>query len=369
MRKLMKSTVAAGACALVFGAVAPAMASETDTASTAGIEGYSANVEAEAVSTLVAERGLDRAEAVELLRKQDAAVRSLDAALAQLGDRAAGGYLDDAGNPVVNVVSKTAAAAVEGTGVTAKLVSHTTAELEAAKAALEALPAVADTTIATDPTTNQVVLTIGTEADDTEAADLVAEARKLGDKVRVEYVAGGFDVAIYGGEAITGGGSRCSAGFNVNSGGQNYIVDAGHCTGAVSQWNVGPSVDASFPGNDYGLIRNDTGSAPGAVSLYDGSAQPITSASNAYVGQSICKSGSTTGLTCGTVQATNVTVNYAEGAVHQLVQTSASVNSGDSGGALFAGSVGLGITSGMGGGSSFFQPLTEALSAYGVQLN
>lgn len=366
MKKLMKSTVAAGACALVFGVVVPSTASAV---TEPRIEGYSVNVQNEAVSALIAERGVTQAEAETILRTQQHSVQALDTVLAQLGERAVDGYLDASGQPVVNVVSEAAAAVVERAGVTAKVVEHTAAELEAARAALESLPSVADTAIGTDPTTNQVVLTIGAEADDAEVAELLAEAERFGDRVRVDRVAGGFDVAIYGGEAITGGGSRCSAGFNVNSGGQNYIVDAGHCTGAVSQWNVGPSVGASFPGDDYGLIRNDTGSAPGAVSLYDGTVQQINSASNAYVGQSICKSGSTTGLTCGTVQAINVTVNYPQGAVHELVQTSASVNSGDSGGALFAGSVGLGITSGMGGGSSYFQPLTEALSAYGVSLN
>ncbi|WP_197320605.1 S1 family peptidase [Saccharomonospora sp. NB11] len=365
MKRLTKTTVAAGACALAFGALAPAaMASAASTS--AEVEGYSASVQTEAVSALVAERGIDRAEAIELLQKQDAAVAALDSALEQLGARAAGGYLDASGTPVVNVVSDAAAASVAGSGVVTKVVEYSTAELEAARAAL---PTVVGTAVATDPTTNQVVVTVAEEADATEVAELEAAAQRLGDAVRVEHVDGEFELAIYGGEAITGGGSRCSAGFNVNSGGQNYIVDAGHCTGAVSQWNVGPSVGASFPGNDYGLIRNDTGSAPGAVSLYNGSTQAISSASNASVGQSICKSGSTTGLTCGTVTATNVTVNYAEGAVHQLVQTSASVNSGDSGGALFAGSTALGITSGMGGGSSFFQPVTEALSAYGVSLN
>lgn len=366
MKKLMKSTVAAGACALVFGVVVPSTASAV---TGPGIEGYSADVQAEAVSALVAERGVTQAEAETILRTQASDVQALDSVLAKLGERAVDGYLDASGQPVVNVVNEVAAAAVEQAGLTAKIVEHTAEELQVARAALESLSTVADTAIATDPTTNQVVVTVAAEADDAEVADLVAAAERFGDQVRVDHVAGGFDVAIYGGEAITGGGSRCSAGFNVNSGGQDYIVDAGHCTGAVSEWNVGPSVDASFPGDDYGLIRNDTGSAPGAVSLYDGSVQEIDSASDAYVGQSICKSGSTTGLTCGTVQATDVTVNYAEGSVHELVQTSASVNSGDSGGALFAGSVGLGITSGMGGGSSYFQPLTEALNAYGVSLN
>ncbi len=270
---------------------------------------------------------------------------------------------------MVNVVEGAAATAVSEPGVTTRVVSRSSAELDAARAELEAVSGATHSTIATDPRTNQVVLTVADDADDAAAADLLAAADGLGDAVRVEHVDGGFEKAIYGGEAITGGGTRCSAGFNASSGGQNYVVDAGHCTGAVSNWNIGPSLDASFPGDDYGLIRNDTGSAPGAVSLYNGSVQNINSAANAYVGQSICKSGSTTGLTCGTVQATNVTVNYPQGPVYQLVQTSASVNSGDSGGALFAGSTGLGITSGMGGGSSFFQPLVEALNAYGVSLN
>jgi streptogrisin D len=69
------------------------------------------------------------------------------------------------------------------------------------------------------------------------------------------------------------------------------------------------------------------------------------------------------------VQRTNVTVNYAEGSVYQLIQTTALVNPGDSGGCLFAGSAGLGSTSGKGGGSSYFQPVGEALSASGVTLN
>lgn len=92
-------------------------------------------------------------------------------------------------------------------------------------------------------------------------------------------------------------------------------------------------------------------------------------------GQSICKSGSTTGLTCGTVQATGVTVNYAEGAVYGMVQTNVCTQPGDSGGSWFSGSTAIGITSGgtvgacsQSGFQSFFQPVTEALSAYGVSL-
>lgn len=363
MRTVSRSAITLAASALALGLLTPTIASAT------AVEGYSSDVQDAAVAAMTSQEGVTEAEAERILRVQDENVETLDGVLDRLGERQAGGYLDDSGEPVVNVVSSAAAAEVAGSGVTARVVERSGAELESARAALEAVPAVAHTAIAVDPKANQVVLTVAEEADDAATADLLAAAARFGDAVRVEHTAGGMHKAIYGGEAITGGGSRCSAGFNVNSGGQLYIVDAGHCTGAVSQWNVGPSVAASFPGNDYGLIRNDTGSGPGAVTLWNGSTQSINSASNATVGQQICKSGSTTGLTCGVVQATNVTVNYPQGAVHQLIQTSASVNSGDSGGSLFAGSTALGITSGMGGGSSFFQPVVEALNAYGVSLN
>ncbi|MZG03432.1 trypsin-like serine protease, partial [Streptomyces sp. SID5614] len=46
---------------------------------------------------------------------------------------------------------------------------------------------------------------------------------------------------------------------------------------------------------------------------------------------------------------------------------------GDSGGALFSGSTALGLTSGgsgncSSGGTTFYQPVTEALSVYGVSI-
>ncbi|MCP2182460.1 S1 family peptidase [Prauserella alba] len=364
MNTSRKSVITAAAGALALGLFAPAAS-----ASVPGIEGYSDVVADEAITTLTSERGISETAAANLLQTQQESVETLDELRSAISGDLVGEHLDAAGQPVVTVATQEAAATAEAAGVAAEVAEHTTEELDAARAELESLPTVAHTSLGLDPTANQLVLTVGEKAADDAAGKLTAAAAKLGDTVRVEHVAGGMQQSIYNGEAITGGGSRCSAGFNVNDGAQNYILDAGHCTGAVSQWNVGPSVDASFPGNDYGLIRNDTGSAPGAVTLWNGSTQAITSAADATVGQDICKSGSTTQLTCGTVQAVDVTVNYAEGAVDGLIQTSARVDSGDSGGCLFSGSTGVGITSGMGGGSSYFQPVTEAMSAYGMSLN
>ncbi|WP_116051593.1 S1 family peptidase [Amycolatopsis palatopharyngis] len=363
-RQVTRSAIAAVAGATALGFLAPTVA-----AAPAGVEGYSTEVQQAAVEAMSSSKGITETAALNVLRNQETSVKVLDAVTEQLGQQLAGSYLDAQGKPVVNVLTEAAAAEAGRAGATAKIVSRSAQQLDAAQDTLEAVAAVPHTSIGTDVQTNQVVVTVAEQAKGKALGTLLATANRLGDSVRVEHVAGGMSKAIYNGEAITGGGSRCSAGFNTNSGGTNYIVDAGHCTGAVSNWNVGPSVAASFPGNDYGLIRNTTGSAPGAVTLWNGSTQRISSAANAYVGQNICKSGSTTRLTCGTVQRTNVTVNYSQGAVYQLVQTSASVNSGDSGGCMFAGSTGLGITSGMGGGSSFFQPVVEALNAYGVRLN
>lgn len=357
------ATTAAVAGLAAFGLIAPSTASAT------GIDGYGASVQHAAVSSLAADAHITAAEATARLRAQQAATDTVHAVTGALGQRAAGGYLDATGAPTVNVLDTAAADQARAAGAVAKIVRHSTAQLADAQHSLQSLPAVTHTAIGVDEQANRIVVTVSDAAKGPALDRLLAAARGFGDRVAVEHVTGAMHTAIYNGEAITGGGTRCSVGFNTNKGGQNYIVDAGHCTRAVSQWNVGPSVNASFPGNDYGLIRNTNSTGPGEVSLYNGSTQRISSAATATVGERICKSGSTTHLTCGSVTRTNVTVNYQEGSVSQLIQTSASVNPGDSGGCLFDGSKGLGITSGMGGGSSFFQPVGEALSAYGVSLN
>ena len=112
---------------------------------------------------------------------------------------------------------------------------------------------------------------------------------------------------------------------------------------------------------------------PGVVDLYNGSTQDITSAGNAYVGQAVKRSGSTTGVHSGSVTAVNATVNYAEGTVTGLIKTTVCAEGGDSGGPLYDGSKALGLTSGgsgdcTSGGTTFFQPAREAANAYGVTI-
>jgi streptogrisin D len=207
--------------------------------------------------------------------------------------------------------------------------------------------------------------------------------KQFGDRVTLEKMSGTLSKFIRGGDAIYGGQYRCSLGFNVRSGSTYYFLTAGHCTNIASSWYansskttlLGTRSGTSFPGNDYGIVRYSTSytNHPGNVNLYNGSTQDITSAGNAFVGQAVKRSGSTTGLRSGSVTGTNATVNYAEGTVTGLIRTNVCAEGGDSGGALFAGTVALGLTSGgsgncSSGGTTYFQPVTEVLSRYGVSV-
>ncbi|MFI6675156.1 S1 family peptidase [Kribbella sp. NPDC050470] len=207
--------------------------------------------------------------------------------------------------------------------------------------------------------------------------------KQFGNRVTLEKMSGKLSKLIRGGDAIYGGQYRCSLGFNVRSGSTYYFLTAGHCTNIASSWYansskttlLGSRYGTSFPGNDYGIVRYSTSytNHPGTVNLYNGSSQDITSAGNAFVGQAVKRSGSTTGLRSGSVTGTNATVNYAEGTVTGLIRTNVCAEGGDSGGALFAGTVALGLTSGgsgncSSGGTTYFQPVTEVLSRYGVSV-
>lgn len=113
---------------------------------------------------------------------------------------------------------------------------------------------------------------------------------------------------------------------------------------------------------------------PSEVNLYNGSTQPITKAGEATVGMSVTRSGSTTQVHDGEVTALDATVNYGNGdIVNGLIQTTVCAEPGDSGGSLFSGDTAIGLTSGgsgdcSSGGETFFQPVPEALSAFGAEI-
>jgi streptogrisin D len=300
----------------------------------------------------------------------------------RLAPISAGSYVDSrTGRLVVDVTSDRAAQQVRAVGAVPRRVSHSAAQLDATTRALDRMARITGTAWATDPVTNQVVVTVDASVTGPALARVVLVTQRLGDTVRIERVSGTFRLSVAGGDAIYGGGYRCSLGFNVRSGSTYYFLTAGHCGNVASTWYgnsaqttvLGTTAGSSFPGNDYAIVRyTGTASHPGTVDLYPGS-QDITSAGSAYVGQSVRRSGSTTGVHSGTVSAVNATVNYAEGRVSGLIRTTVCAEPGDSGGALFAGTVALGLTSGgsgncSSGGTTYFQPVSEPLAAYGVSV-
>jgi len=298
-----------------------------------------------------------------------------------LGAKGAGAYFDAAeGEIVVNVTDDAAAQKVRAAGGTPKLVEHSDAELDQVKQTIDTSANVAGMAWAVDPEENRVVITVDASVDAAEFAHVENGVEAAGDAVRIERVEGTFSPFISGGQAIYTGGSRCSLGFNVRRGGIDHFLTAGHCTNIGTSWTgpggvaLGTRVGTSFPGNDYGLVRDtSTTPRPGNVSLYNGAFQEISTARNPIVGEPTKRSGSTTGLRSGTITATNQTVRYPQGTVTGLIRTNICAEPGDSGGALFNGTAALGLTSGGSGncttgGTTFYQPVMEALSVYGAQI-
>ncbi|BDH04562.1 MULTISPECIES: S1 family peptidase [Streptomyces] len=230
---------------------------------------------------------------------------------------------------------------------------------------------------AVDSKTNRVLVTVDSTVSQAEISKIKEQAGA--DALTIKRTPGKFNKLITGGDAIYGGSYRCSLGFNVRSGSTYYFLTAGHCGEVASTWYsnsakttlLGTNVGYSFPGNDFALVRytNSSIAHPSAVG-----SQTISSAATPAVGATVTRRGSTTGTHSGRVTALNATVNYGSGdVVSGLIQTTVCAEGGDSGGPLYGGSVAYGLTSGgsgncSSGGTTFFQPVTEALSYYGVTL-
>jgi streptogrisin D len=302
--------------------------------------------------------------------------------IGDLGTDAAGTYYDaQAKSLVVNVLDQSAAQTVEEAGAKARIVENSLADLKSARTTLTDDATIPGTSWATDPTTNKVVVTADRTVSKAELAKLTKVVDGLGAKAELKRTKGEYKPFIAGGDAITGGGGRCSLGFNVTKGGEPYFITAGHCTESISSWSdssgnvIGENESSSFPDNDYGLVKY-TGDVdhPSEVNLYDGSSQAISGASEATVGQEVTRSGSTTQVHDGTVTGLDATVNYGNGdIVNGLIQTDVCAEPGDSGGSLFSGDQAIGLTSGgsgdcSAGGETFFQPVTEALEATGTEI-
>ena len=229
-----------------------------------------------------------------------------------------------------------------------------------------------------DPATHSVVVST---TDDAAARAFVAGARA----VRIEHVSSRpvLMADLHGGDTITTSeGGRCSVGFNAISGGVRYVITAGHCTKLGGTWSgpdgepIGPVAKSSFPGHDFGLIEvaSQDWAQAHDVDADSGGHLTVAGSTPARIGDRVCLSGSTSGFHCGHVQAVGETVNYGNGdIVRGLTKTSVCAEAGDSGGPFMSGNQAQGTLSGgsggcLLGGESYFQPIQEMLTTYGLTL-
>jgi len=302
-----------------------------------------------------------------------------------LGDDYAASRFDaSSGKLVVDVTDAGRVADVTSEGAVARVVQHSAAELNATQTKLDQGSASMPKSVTAwyvDGVANAVVV----EGTDANAATWAKSLGATVNFVQVKEQPRTFWNVI-GGQAIQNSQARCSAGFNArSSSGARYVIDAGHCGNLGGTWSgsggtLGTVFRSSFPGNDYSAINVSSSSAvsTGLVDRYSSGADVrVTGSSGGSVGQAVCRSGSTTGWHCGTINALNTTVRYAEGSVSQMIRTNVCAEPGDSGGSLVSNGTStvtaIGLTSGgsgncSSGGTTFFQPVNEALSAYGLSL-
>ncbi|MFI5794982.1 S1 family peptidase [Streptomyces sp. NPDC051677] len=283
---------------------------------------------------------------------------------------------------VTSQASQSTRATLRAEGAGVRVVEHSARALDTAKSRIDRLFAPSGVgSWHVDPVANAVVVTVvGDRRSDDDVQRFLAQARTAG-PVTVETVPSAprtFAAGTVGGDPYYTGNVRCSIGFSVYGG----FVTAGHCGRAgagVSGWDgsyVGAFQGSSFPDNDYAWVSVGSGwwTVPVVLGWGTVSDQLVRGSAEAPVGASVCRSGSTTHWHCGTVLATNETVNYSEGAVHQMTKTNVCAEGGDSGGSFISGDQAQGVTSGgwgncSSGGETWFQPVNEILNRYGLTLH
>ena len=338
-------------------------------------------VSPDVASALRRDLGLSPARAIELFAQQDRAEAQVATLRTVLGPIFGGSWFDlAAGKAVVAVTDVTFVPRVHAAGVEARVVSRTDAQLTAVADRLGRGPVPAGVVgWHVDLPSDQVVVEVLDRSPATDA--FVATA---GAAVRTEIVSQRPRplYAVRGGDAWYGSNFRCSVGFSATdaSGGKHFVT-AGHCTAGggtafgYNQVSLGRINGSHFgSGGDYGKVDVTSGQwTLAGVVVNGGGTVAGKGSAEAAVGAAVCRSGSTTGWHCGTVQAKNQTVVYSEGTVTGLTRTNVCAEPGDSGGAWISGNQAQGVTSGGSGdctrgGTTYFSPVNPALSTYGLRL-
>ena len=372
------SAIGTGALALGMSiAVAPSAG-----ATTLPAEPSTDNVADTMQEALERDFGLTPFGAEELLEAQ-AEASEVDAEAAEAaGDHYGGSFFDtESLELTVNVTDAQAAEQVEAAGAQAEVVQY----------GHEALTGVIDDLDATGGEDGVVSWypdvandTVVVQANDAEAAQSLIESADVdASAVEVEQTEASPELYadIVGGDAFTMGGGRCSIGFAAtDSSGNDGFVTAGHCgtvgTPATSEDGSGSGefVESIFPGNDAAYVSSTSNwGVTNLVNTYDGSNQTVGGSEEAPIGSAVCRSGSTTGWECGSIEARGESVSYPEGTVEDMTRTDACAEPGDSGGSFIAGDQAQGMTSGgsgscSAGGTTYYQEINPVLDTWNLDL-
>ncbi|MEU1276362.1 S1 family peptidase [Streptomyces sp. NPDC005799] len=344
-----------------------------------------------AVASLRESLGLSDTEA----RRRFAAQPALDALggrlVGQLKDRQAGAWIDPAdGGLVVNVLDPGGARTVQAAGARARIVRHSSAQLQHIVSKLSGAGMPAGSSWGIDPRADAVVVEV-------PGGQPLTSLRRYGDAViskrsaaRTRSLAGPASAAaaaaagttdLYGGLVINAdfpGGPRCTSGFvarpaHTYPGAFTYLLTAGHCGEVNSKWYRGNSIIGAISHrvwgpDDYATIAlsNPDVWRPQPW-VYTTSAQPVRGGyTPATVGVTVCMRGAISGYSCGQIDEFNTGfVDEISGVrVSGLVQADLCSAPGDSGAPVITsfrnGVLGVGMISG--------SPLTSAGQCQGVAM-
>ncbi|OEV29696.1 serine protease [Streptomyces nanshensis] len=331
--------------------------------------------------------GITTADAKKRIANEQRAVAVEKKLRKKLGTRYAGAWVTGSTSKlVVATTDRGDTAAIKAAGAEAKVVDNSLAVLEAAKRALDnsaTKRAPRGTAVwAVDVRSNSVIVRAGEPG---AAKDFLNRSGASTSLVRVTQSAEKprtYAEDLRGGDAYYSGGStRCSVGFAVTKGDAEGFVTAGHC-GSAGTRTTGHNRAAqgtvrarSFPGDDYAWVEaNENWRArpyvkgPGSANL------SVAGSKQVPAGSSVCRSGSTSGWRCGTIEQHEATVTYKQGTVRGLTRTDVCAEPGDSGGPFISGDQAQGTTSGGSGdcstgGATYYQPVAEPLTEYGLTLS
>lgn len=395
--------VVAALCA-VFAMAAPASAGDAPKKQQANLN----KGEKAAAAQLAEDHGVSRAEAQRRIAEQDELGDLATKLRKKLDERFGGAWIDhdNGGKLTVAVTQKNAAAKVRSTAsATSKaqpvtvVVDRSMHKLDQMSKALSKRIAKANkdadhglqSAVVTEKNALRLDLPHGKKLTEQQQQVVRWAKHKFGDALLLDtykyaseplYCGGQYscDPPLRSGLAIYGNNIRCSSAFMVYDSYDYYMLTAGHCAEASSYWQVptysygyqtvGAVVDYRFGYyGDSAIVRvYDSGWWQPRGWVYP--TQPIYSWGYDYVGQYVCKTGSTTGYTCGQITDTNATVYYPNRTLTGMTWSTACVAAGDSGSGVYYGSTAHGILSGgpASGCGMIHEPISRALSAMGVTL-